>query len=181
VAEGRVATAVAPFTAELIRRRAATRRAGMFTAFDLGAERVDALTDRGYAIRRHDFGWTRATAPAAPDLGPRIVLGSARPVDGHVLLIDYLRWVRDAATGGAVYLPHRRETPEQLDAVAALPGIRIRQVDLPVELVLAGAAGPLDIHSLPSSALTTLPLVLAGTGVTLHTGAARSSGRKVVA
>jgi hypothetical protein len=179
--EGRVATTVAPFTAELIRRRADARRAGLFTAFDLGDDRVDALTDRGFGIRRHDFAWTRATAPRAPELGRRIVLGSARPVDGRMRLLDYLRWVRDAAAGGAAYLPHRRETPEQLDAVAAVPGVRILETKLPVELVLAGAPEPLDIHTLPSSTLTTLPLVLAGTGSRVHAGAPQGSKRAGVA
>lgn len=174
-------TLVAPFTAELIRRRASARRVGMFTAFELGTARHDALQDRGFAIRRHDFAWTRATAPDASDLGRRIVLGSARPIDGRMLLVDYLRWVRDAAGDGAVYLPHRRETPEQLSAVASLPGIRIRETRLPVELVLAGATGPLDIHTLPSSTTTTLPLVLAGTGARLHARGVRASSRRAVA
>ena len=75
VAERGLTTVVAPFAAELVHRRAASRRAGMFTAFDLGADRLDGLADRGFGIRRHDFSWTRATAPAAPALGRRIVLG----------------------------------------------------------------------------------------------------------
>ncbi|WP_203579261.1 hypothetical protein [Microbacterium hibisci] len=174
-------TVVAPLAAELVHRRAASRRADIFTAFDLGPDRLDALADRGFGIRRHDFSWTRATAPAAPELGRRIVLGSALPVDGRMLLVDYLRWVRDAAAGGAVYLPHRRETAEQLEAVATVPGVRIHSTGLPVELVLAGAAGPLDVHTLPSSTTTTLPLVLAGTGAVVHAGRARSSVRRAAA
>lgn len=181
IREGRTTTLVAPFTAELIRRRAGERRVSLFTAFDLGAERSDALGDRGFGIRRHDFAWTRATAPSAADLGRRVVLGSARPVDGHMLLTDYLRWVSDAAAGGAAYLPHRRETAEQLAAVAALPGVRVRETNLPVELVLAGAPGPLEIHTLPSSTVTTLPLVLAGRQAKLHTGSAGMSSGRVVA
>ena len=179
VPERGVTTLVAPLAAEVIGRRAAARRAHLFTAFDLGEDREDALADRGFGIRRHDFAWTRRTAPAAPELGGRIVLGSARPVDGRMLLVDYIRWVRDAAAGGAVYLPHRRETPEQLDAVATVPGLRIHETRLPVELVLAGAREPLDIRTLPSSTTSTLPLVLAGTGSTVRTGAARSSRRAV--
>ncbi|WP_229383867.1 hypothetical protein [Microbacterium allomyrinae] len=177
VAEHGLTTAVAPFTAEIIRRRAAARRAGMFTAFELGADRLDALADRGFGIRRHDFSWTRATAPATPDLGRRIVLGSALPVDGRMLLVDYVRWVRDAAAEGAVYLPHRRETQEQLDAVATVSGMAIRETRLPVELVLAGATEPLDIRTLASSTTTTLPLVLTGTGSRLRTDTVRSSAR----
>ncbi len=181
VAERGLTTVVAPFAAELVHRRAGARRAAMFTAFDLGADRLDALGDLGYGIRRHDFSWTRATAPAAADLGPRIVLGSALPVDGRMMLIDYLQWVRDASAGAAVYLPHRRETAEQLDAVATLPGVRIRETGLPVELVLAGAREPLEVHTLPSSTATTLPLVLAGTGSVVRADRGRRTARKAVA
>lgn len=178
VAERGLTTRVAPFAAELVHRRAGARRAHLFTAFDLGAERIEALGDLGFGIRRHDFSWTRATAPAAEDLGRRIVLGSARPVDGRMPLIEYLAWVTDAAAGRAVYLPHRRETPEQLAAVSELPGVRVRETRLPVELVLAGAREALDIRTLPSSTSSTLPLVLAGTGSTVRTGTPR---RKAVA
>ncbi|WP_194408738.1 hypothetical protein [Microbacterium cremeum] len=179
VHERGLTTLVAPFAAEVVHRRAGARRAHLFTAFDLGADRVEALGDRGFGIRRHDFSWTRATAPAAPDLGRRIVLGSARPVDGRMPAADYIAWVTDAAAGGAVYLPHRRETAEQLAAVAAIPGVDILETRLPVELVLAGARQPLDIRTLPSSTTSTLPLVLAGTGSTVRTGT--TPRRKAVA
>ncbi|MCP2637093.1 hypothetical protein K0817_011045 [Microbacterium sp. HD4P20] len=175
IAERGLTTVAAPFAAEMVRRRAAARRVEIFTAFDLGEDRLDALSDRGFGIRRHDFAWTRASAPAAPELGSRIVLGSARPVDGRMPLAGYLAWVREVTAGDAVYLPHRRETPEQLSAVAATPGLRIRETRLPVELVLAGAREPLDIHTLPSSTTTTIPLVLAGTGSRLHTRVLRGA------
>ncbi|MFK4835875.1 hypothetical protein ACI3KY_09115 [Microbacterium sp. ZW T2_14] len=177
VAERGLTTLVAPFAAELVHRRATARNVEMFTAFDLGPDRLEALVDRGFGIRRHDFSWTRASAPAAATLGRRIVLGSALPVDGRMMLVDYMRWVTDAAAGGAVYLPHRRETAEQLDAVATVPGLRIHQTGLPVELVLAGARHPLDVRTLPSSTTTTLPLVLAGTGATVFTDVVGRNGR----
>ncbi len=176
VAERGLTTRLAPFAHETVLRRAASGRADFFTAFDLGADRADALRDRGLAIRPHGFEWTRRTAPAAPELGRRIVLGSAQPVDGRMTLADYLTWVTDAAAPGpAVYLPHRREPREQLAAVAAVPGITIRETELPVELVLAGATAALDIRTLASSTTTTLPLVLEGTGSVLRVGAARVS------
>jgi hypothetical protein len=175
VHERGLTTLAAPFAAELIHRRAGVRRAGMFTAFDLGGDRLDALADQGFGIRRHDFSWTRATAPAPAGLGPRIVLGSALPVDGRMLLVDYVRWVRGVAADGAVYLPHRRETEEQLGAVATVPGVRIHRTGLPVELGLAGAREPLEVLTLPSSTTTTLPLVLAGTGAVVRTVRATSS------
>ena len=99
------------------------------------------------------------------------MLGSALPVDGRMTARDYLAWVKDAAgPGAAVYLPHRREPREQLAAVAAITGLTIQHTELPVELVLAGAAEPLDIRTLASSTTTTLPLVLAGTGSVLRVG-----------
>lgn len=181
VEERGLTTVAAPFAAELIHRRAAARRAGMFTAFDLGAERLDDLADRGFGIRRHDFSWTRATAPEPVALGRRIVLGSALPVDGRMSLLDYVMWVRDAAADGAAYLPHRRETAEQLDAVAALRHVRVHRTGLPVELVLAGTTQSLDVHTLASSTTTTLPLVLAGSGSIVHTDRAPRSARRKAA
>jgi hypothetical protein len=53
--------------------------------------------------------------------------------------------------------------------------------------VLAGARHPLDVHTLPSSTTTTLPLVLAGTGARVLTdvvgrnGGARRSARTAAA
>ena len=88
----------------------------------------------------------------------------------------------DAATPGPVtYLPHRRESREQLAAVAEIAGLTIRETDLPVELVLAGAATPLDIRTLASSTTTTLPLVLAGTGSTLNVGTVAGAVREAAA
>ena len=178
VEEHGLTTAVAPFAAEVIHRRAAARRAGMFTAFDLGADRLDALGDRGFGIRRHDFSWTRATAPAAAELGDRIVLGSALPADGRIVLADYVQWATDASADGAAYLPHRRETSEQLDAIAAVPTLRVHHTGLPVELVLAGARRALEVHTLPSSTTTTLPLVLAGTGSMIRADRVPRTARK---
>jgi hypothetical protein len=168
VAERGLTTTMAPLATELILRRAHTGAADFFTAFDLGGERRDALGDRGFGVRRHGFGWTRSTASPHPGLGRRIVLGSARPVDGRMSLEAYLSWLTGLARDGDVsYLPHRRETPEQLAAVAHVAGVRVLSTGLPVELALAGAEGPLDILTLPSSAVTTLALVL-GPGVTIN-------------
>jgi hypothetical protein len=58
------------------------------------------------------------------------------------------------------YLPHRREPDGQIEAVAAIPGVRVDRPSLPVEMVLAGAIERLEIVTLPSSTTTTLPLVL---------------------
>lgn len=182
VVERGLTTRLAPLAHETVLRRAARGRAEFFTAFELGDDRLEALHDRGFGLRRHRFEWTRETAPAAPELGRRIVLGSAQPVDGRMDLADYLSWVKRAAEDGpASYLPHRREPREQLVAVAAIGGITIRKTELPVELVLGGAAAPLDIRTLASSTTTTLPLVLAGTGSVLRVGLDAAAVREVAA
>ncbi|MET0303690.1 MAG: hypothetical protein ABW040_06545 [Microbacteriaceae bacterium] len=173
ITERGLTTRVAPLAHETILRRAHAGRAGFFSAFHFGAERDAALTDHGFTTERHTFAWTRRTAPAAHELGRRIVLGSARPVDGRMPLPHFVDWVRAIAVAGpAVYLPHRRESAEQLDAVAAIENVRIVHTRVPVELVLAGADGPLEVFTLPSSTTTTLPLVLAGTGLRMRRAAA---------
>ncbi|WP_345802353.1 hypothetical protein AAIB33_04455 [Microbacterium sp. AZCO] len=163
VDEGRVTTLLAPIAIERTLRRARTGRVELFTAFDV--PECGGLADLGVGVRTHRFDWTRATAPDRPDLGPRVVMGSARPVDGQMPLADYLDWVAAVAEGGpATYLPHRREPESQLAAVRGIPDLTISPARLPAELVLAGATRPLEIFTLPSSTATTLPLVLEETG-----------------
>ncbi|WP_439590878.1 hypothetical protein [Microbacterium sp.] len=175
VAERGLTTTLRPFALEKVLRLARRGRVELFTAFDLGAQRSDDLADRGFGIRSHAFEWTRGSAPAPTLPRTRIALGSARPVDGRMPLPLYLQWVAaTAAAGPVVYLPHRRETNRQLEAVAAVPGVTIGHSDLPVELVLAGTRVPLEIFTLPSSTTSTLPLVLAGTGSVVRTGRTRT-------
>lgn len=172
VDEKRMTRTFAPFAAMAVLERARTGHADFFTAFPLGATRTECLRDRGFGVESHDFPWTRRTQRAPHDLGERVVLGSARPVDGRMTLDGYLEWLADVTAGRpATYLPHRRETPAQLAAVARLAHLEIRHPQLPVELVLAGARGPLDVLTLPSSTTTTLALAL-GDG-------ARINGRRV--
>lgn len=160
---------VAPFAAEAVARRARARAAHLFTAFDLGADRTQALAERGFDVGRHVFAWTRASAVARDDLGPRVILGSARPVDGRMSSDAYLAWVTErAAAGPSSYVAHRREPREQLQAVLRIPGIDLIRSAVPVELLLAGATRALDLHTLPSTTTTTLRLVLAGTGSTIN-------------
>jgi hypothetical protein len=139
------------------------------TAFAFGDDRLTALSDRGIHVTPHRLGWVRRTARPITVPGNRVVLGSARVVDGIVPLHEYLSWVStEAAAGELAYLPHRRETADVIDAVAVIPGVSVFDTGLPIELVLAGAIEPLEILSLPSSATTTLAHVLAGSGSTIR-------------
>jgi hypothetical protein len=65
------------------------------------------------------------------------------------------------------YFAHRKETEAKLRQIAAL-GIEVVRPDLPLELV--ARRGPIGqrVLSFPSTVVHTLPLVLAGTGVSVH-------------
>ena len=139
------------------------------TAFELGDDRMTALAGRGVRVIPHRLNWVRHSARPIRVPGNRVLLGSARPVDGLISPAQYLAWVAsEALCGEFAYLPHRRETPAMLGAVAALPGVRVLDTGLPVELVLAGSLEPLEVLTLQSSATTTLAHVLRGTGSTIR-------------
>lgn len=152
----------APFMLDLILSRARTGNVDIFTAFPFGESLVAELAERGCTVSRHTFAWTRRTARAyVTKTNGRILLGSARPVDGRMPLGEYLDWVgAEAARAPVTYLPHRREPETQLLAVAAIAGVHVDGQSLPVEMVLSGAIERLEIVTLPSSTTTTLPLVL---------------------
>jgi len=173
---------VVPFALEQILGRALAGQVDFFTAFDLGERRSQALTELGARIERHRFEWTRRTArPFSTSTGGRVLLGSARPVDGRMPMADYLDWVSaEAAVAPVTYLPHRRESAAQVAAVASIPGVHLAPQSLPAELILAGATEALDIVTLASSTTTTLPLVLEGTASVIRSGprAARREARR---
>ena len=173
---------VVPFALEQILGRALAGQVDFFTAFDLGERRSQALTELGARIERHRFEWTRRTArPFSRSTGGRVLLGSARPVDGRMPMADYLDWVSaEAAVAPVTYLPHRRESAAQVAAVASIPGVHLAPQSLPAELILAGATEALDIVTLASSTTTTLPLVLEGTASVIRSGprAARREARR---
>src|SRR5699024_2680357 len=154
VAERAVARRLAPLALDAIRLRAVAGDAGIFTTFDLGEARAERLRELGVGVQHHAFEWLRAAATRTPAADAvredRVILGSARVVDGHMPRTEYLQWVRDSARGAdTAYLPHRREEEDVLAAVAALPRVRVVRTGLPIELVLAGRRAPREIVTLP--------------------------------
>jgi hypothetical protein len=148
---------------------AARERLEISTAFALGDERMSALAGHGIRVTPQRFGWVKSTARPIRVPGNRVLLGSAWVMDGRISSADYLSWVAGEARGARLaYLPHRRETREQLAQIAKLPGVKIFETGLPVELVLAGAQEPLEIVTLPTSAQYTLGHLLDGTGSTIR-------------
>ncbi|WP_251449510.1 hypothetical protein [Microbacterium sp. Marseille-Q6648] len=181
IVEGRASALTAPFALDRVLRLAARGGVELFTAFDLGASRRTRLQARGVSVAEHRFGFTRATAKGDRLAADRVILGSARPVDGRMPRDEYLEWVaRIAEHGDAVYLPHRREPQAQLAAVAGIDGVDVIEAGLPAELVLAGHSRPLELFTLPSSTTTTLSHVLDGTGSVIRSAPRTSPVRTAV-
>lgn len=154
---------------ELMLSLAARNRLDITTAFEFGDVRTALLSDQRIPVTSHRFEWVRRTARPIAVPGNRVLLGSALPTDGRMPADRYLRWVRsEAADAPLVYLPHRREAAAVLARVASIPGVRIFDSGLPVELVLAGAREALEVITLPTSARTTLTHVLAGSGSSIR-------------
>ncbi len=115
------------------------------------------------AFMPNRFRWLRSRGLRST-AAQRVVLGSAAVVDGLMSQEDYLAWV--SRQGAASYFPHRRETAAVLERVAAMPGMVLENRGLPIELVLAGARQT-AIATLPTSAVRTLRIILAGSGSTI--------------
>jgi len=150
---GELATGISAIAEARLRALQPAGRLELFSAWSLGA-----------IPPRNTFAWLRSRPTTCPAAGT-IVLGSAAVTDGLVPLDTYLAWVAGQPQGAA-YFPHRRESAEQLAAVAAL-GLTVRETGLPIELALAGARD-LRVISLPSSAVETLGMVLADSGSTIE-------------
>jgi hypothetical protein len=156
---------------------AARGRLEVFTAF-ADDDELQVLADTGVAVHLNDFAWVRDTGRPIELHSDTVVLGSAAVVDGTLTMDAYLAWVRDTVRGAVrgspvVYLPHRRETAEILELVGAVDGLTVERTGLPVELALAGTRRSLDIVTRPSTTVTTLERVLAGSGSRIRVDSGR--------
>jgi hypothetical protein len=168
VRERRVAGALGGLTRERMLRLAASGRLAMFSAF-ANEPAVAALSARDVDLDINRFDWLRSHVRPTTLPHQRLVLGSARVVDGLVEETAYLRWLRDVAEQAPIsYLPHRREDRTASARIGRLPGVEIVDSGLPAELTLAGTREPLEIVLMRSSAVTTLRAVLAGTGSSIQ-------------
>ncbi|MEU7131964.1 hypothetical protein [Streptomyces sp. NPDC046261] len=123
----------------------------------------------GVTVTANDFAWTRATyGPPRLTRGTDLV-GTSLVETGVVDPGRYLDAVAALArTHGATrYFAHRRESADKLRRIAAAVGLEIVRPELPLELV--ARRGPIGrtVLSFPSTVVHTLPLALAGTGVSV--------------
>ncbi|MEV5410468.1 hypothetical protein AB0K60_16710 [Thermopolyspora sp. NPDC052614] len=155
--------------AAAFRLRAAARsgRLAVFTALPVPAALAEAVTARGAILRTHDFGWLRSQPAAHPPPDERtVVLGTSLVRNGLVRRDRYLDWLgRLSAEEPVAYYPHRREEPADLDRIGRMPGVALRETGAPVEMTLRDLAPGQRVVSLPSTAVTSLRVLLRPRGV----------------
>ncbi|MER5885548.1 hypothetical protein ABT160_17090 [Streptomyces sp. NPDC001941] len=155
---------LAPVSALARRRLVPSGRRGVevFTALPVRAP-------EGVTVTRNQFAWTRARfGPPRLTRGADLV-GTSLVETGVVDPGPYVAAVGALARahGATRYFAHRREGVEKLHRIAVETGLEIVRPDLPLELI--ARRGPIGrtVLSFPSTVVHTLPLALAGTGVTI--------------
>ncbi|WP_248959126.1 hypothetical protein [Sphaerisporangium perillae] len=155
-----------------IRLRAAARagRLTVFTALPVPAKLANAVRELGAELITHDFAWLRSQ-PAVAHPRPRentVVLGTSLVRNGLIHRDRYLGWLF-ALEGPLAYYPHRREDPGDLAAVRDHPGVTVYDGGVPVEMTLRDLRPGQRVLSLPSTAVTSLRVLLSTRGVPVET------------
>ncbi|AWS44788.1 hypothetical protein [Streptosporangium sp. 'caverna'] len=168
---GRLRTALG--TAAGVRLRAAARsgRLSIFTALPVPAELAQAVRDKGAELVTHDFTWLRSQPLRRPRPEERtIVLGTSLVRNGLIHRESYFTWLAGLGSAEPVaYFPHRREDPNDLARVGEQPGITVYDGGVPAEMTLRGLAAEQRVLSLPSTAVTSLRVLLSARGVAVDT------------
>lgn len=145
----------------LARRRLGNRRGGieLFTAM-LDESRTEL------PVTRNHYPWTRSRFGPPEIVAGTDLLGSSLVETGVIDGQAYLAGIADLRERRQLrrYLPHRREADSKVAAIAAL-GLEIVRPELPMEVYARRGPVSQTLLSFPSTVLTTLPLVLAGSGV----------------
>ncbi|WP_223268015.1 hypothetical protein [Streptosporangium nondiastaticum] len=123
----------------------------------------------GVQVRANDFAWTRAAfGPPRISQGTDLV-GTSLVETGVVDPGHYLGAVAALARahGATRYFAHRRESAEKLRRIADRTGLEVVRPELPLEIVARRGPVGRTVLSFPSTVVHTLPLALAGTGITV--------------
>ncbi|GAA2844090.1 hypothetical protein [Nonomuraea rubra] len=142
----------------------------VFTALNVDDKLAEAVREAGVDLVRHDFAWLRAQPPSAESPAERtVVLGTSLVRNGLVHRDHYLRWLTDlAAREPLAYYPHRREDPVDVALIRERPGITVHDAGVPAELTLRGLDPGQRVLSLPSTAITSLRVLLSPRGVAVE-------------
>ncbi|MEV4572357.1 hypothetical protein AB0K16_03795 [Nonomuraea jabiensis] len=142
----------------------------IFTALPVDEALAEGVRRAGINLVRHQFAWLRAQPPSAEGPAERtVVLGTSLVRNGLVHRDHYLRWLTDlAAQEPLAYYPHRREDPVDVALIRERPGITVHDVGAPAELTLRGLDPGQRVLSLPSTAITSLRVLLSPRGVAVE-------------
>ncbi|UBU17288.1 hypothetical protein [Nonomuraea gerenzanensis] len=145
-------------------------KVSVFTALSVDDKLAEAVRQAGVDLVRHDFAWLRAQPPSAQGPAERtVVLGTSLVRNGLVHRDHYLRWLTDlAAREPLAYYPHRREDPVDVALIRERPGITVHDAGVPAELTLRGLDPGQRVLSLPSTAITSLRVLLSPRGVAVE-------------
>ncbi|WP_246430466.1 hypothetical protein [Streptomyces rectiverticillatus] len=123
----------------------------------------------GVDVRANDFAWTRAAFGPPRLTGGTDLVGTSLVETGVVDPERYLGAVAALARahGATRYFAHRRESTEKLRRIADAVGLEVVRPELPLEIVARRGPVGRTVLSFPSTVVHTLPLALAGTGITV--------------
>jgi len=166
---GTARAALGSMVTRKLRRLAKQGRVTLFTAMPLDVPLMTHLHGIGVDVVTHRFEWLATRqAPVSPG-EHTVVVGSGLVADGWVRADPYVDWIRSLTVDGPVaYLPHRRHDADVLARIAAIPGVRVDEPGLPVEMRLRGLRPPQRVVCLPSTAYVLLDAMHAATGVRIH-------------
>jgi hypothetical protein len=145
-------------------------RVTVFTALPVTDKLADAVREAGVDLVRHDFAWLRSHPPTGPGPAERtVVLGTSLVRNGLVRRDRYLRWLTELASEEPLaYYPHRREDPVDVALIRERPGITVHDGGVPAELTLRGLDPGQRVVSLPSTAISSLRVLLSPRGVAVE-------------
>ncbi|MCK2216070.1 hypothetical protein MF672_020035 [Actinomadura sp. ATCC 31491] len=145
-------------------------KVSVFTALTVDDQLAEAVRAAGVHLVRHEFDWLRAQPPSEHGPAERtVVLGTSLVRNGLVHRDRYLRWLSDlAAQEPLAYYPHRREDPLDVALIRERPGITVHDPGAPAELTLRGLHAGQRVLSLPSTAITSLRVLLGPRGVAVE-------------
>ncbi|WP_229899350.1 hypothetical protein [Streptomyces hiroshimensis] len=123
----------------------------------------------GVHVKANDFAWTRAAFGPPRLTGGTDLVGTSLVETGVVDPDRYLEAVASLARahGATRYFAHRRESAEKLRRIADTVGLEVVRPELPLEIVARRGPVGRTVLSFPSTVVHTLPLALAGTGITV--------------
>ncbi|MBO3751347.1 hypothetical protein J5X84_35185 [Streptosporangiaceae bacterium NEAU-GS5] len=145
----------------------ATDRLTVFTALPVPAPLAEAVRRAGPSLVGHDFAWLRSQPAALPPRERTIVLGTSLVRNGLIHRDHYLRWL-EGFNEPVAYYPHRREDPRDLSRVRRIAGVTIYDAGVPAEMTLRDLGPDQRVLSLPSTAVTSLRVLLAARGVSVE-------------